>query len=148
MKYQDNKKRYTIELRDNWIKQKGLLWYLISGKSAVFKSKDREAYLVIDASENGLKQFEERYFRAMIIGNFLRTPNSFAGTVNYIKEVDDFELDGEKNTVYYRYAGTNGFGRIISSVHNDIEYKLQSIDLKNSHEASIDAIIESFRFNK
>ena len=147
MRYQDRKYGYSLEIPDEWKGQRRKLWFLVTGGKIAFESPDGEANINVSVGQLDKKEWTDKFTRRMAMADFLRTaPPSFEMS-DYVEEVKDFSLDSEENTVYYRHAVINGYGRIISSVHAGVEYVIQSKDSRrNSYEATIDKIIGSFKF--
>jgi len=147
MIYQDKKYGFSLEIPDDWKKQRRLIRFILTGGRISYESPGREANVNVSVGRSDSEEWIDRDTRRNAMADFLRTAPDFYEMSDYIEEVENFVLNGEENTVYYKHKGSAGCGRILSSVQDEIEYVIQSRDIKiNLYETIIDEIINSFKF--
>jgi hypothetical protein len=146
MKYEDKKRKYSLEVPDTWQGQGRKLSFIATGGKAAFQSPDREANINISVGKLNRPEWFDLAVRRAAMNDFLRKMPSSYGMSDHLEEVKGFALTGETNTLYFLHSGKSGFGRIISSVHNGIEYVVQSKDEQNNYKATIDGILGTFKF--
>jgi len=159
MKYEDERYGFLLEIPNDWKEQNIVPDFILTGGRFACESRDKKANLNVSAGK--LKEeFKDRLTRRVAAIRFLMNNPRFP--FPNLNEVENFALDGEKNTVYFKYLGFVGpqktksfiyysrdlYGRFLSSFHNEIEYVIQSSQLGNKYETTIDKIINSFKFRK
>lgn len=150
MRYEDKRYGFSLEIPSNWLKQIKFPQFTSTGGRIAYESPDGKASINISAGELNEKRLNDRLTMRTEAIKFLKNNPHFP--IVKLEGVENFVLDGEKNTVYFKYIGHidrgRDFGRILSSVHDEIEYVIQSGDIGNSYETTIDNVINSFKFRK
>jgi len=148
MKYEDEKYGFSLEVPDNWKRQRIFFQFLNTGRKIVYESPDRKADISVSV-DRLREELNDRLTREVTMIRSL-TNSSSLPRITSLKKVEDFALDGEENTVYLRYTTFDGRtamnARMISSLHQGREYAIQSGYALNRYEETIDGIIQSFKF--